>query len=362
MMTVADATAGLRPRRLLELDSLRGLAAVAVMLYHLTTVHERETGFVGRPSWDFWWGDNGVEVFFVISGFVIFMTLDSTKRPMDFVVSRFSRLYPAYWAAILLTTATVTALQFAPFERSLGEIVANFTMLQRLPGIGARDVDWSYWSLYTELLFYIAMFVLFVTRQLKRIELYLAVALVAALVLYAATIAFADAPADSLQVRLVRAADDVLPYGPMFVAGICLYRLWAGMNGGAAAVLLVGSLGTAFATLLTEQFVAMLLAVAAFGLILTGRARWLRCAPLAWLGSISYSLYLIHNVAGRALIARLETAGWSADAAILIAIVGVIAAAVIINRAIEKPGQRWIRDRYRQRIAAAQPSGFASGG
>jgi peptidoglycan/LPS O-acetylase OafA/YrhL len=287
------------------------------------------------------------------------MTLNNTKRPMDFVVSRFARLYPAYWTAILFTTAVVLLTGFEKFYRTPGEVLVNFTMLQRLPGLDARDVDWSYWSLYTELLFYIAMLLLFVTGQLKRIERYLAIALVAALAFHGASLAIAGAPEDSLQVRALREARQAIPYAPMFVAGICLHRLWTGTNKGAAAVLLASALATAFVTLLFEQFVSVVLAVAAFGLILTGRAGFLRSAPLVWLGGISYSLYLIHNTAGRAIIVTLERAGWSADAAIAGALAAVLASAVTINRLIEKPAQRWVRDHYKRRIAAAQPSGFA---
>ena len=357
-MTRDPRSAASAPRgRLVELDALRGLAAVAVMLYHFTTLHARETGFAGRPSWNVWWGDNGVEVFFVISGFVIFMTLEHTKRPMDFIVSRFSRLYPAYWAAILFTTIVVQLLDVGAFARSRQEVAMNLTMLQRLPGLDVRDVDWSYWSLYTELLFYVAMLVLFATGQLKRIEAWLIAALCAALAFRGFELIAPDH--GRLAVGAVSSFKGVIPFAPLFVIGICLYRWWSGARPNAAGVLIVASLATIGATLSAEQFAAALVAVAAFALILTGRASLLRWAPLAWLGSISYSLYLIHNLAGRSVILRLEQAGWSADAAILAAIAMIVAAATAINRWVEKPALRAIRDAYRPRsLPAGQPSGF----
>jgi peptidoglycan/LPS O-acetylase OafA/YrhL len=351
------------PGRLAELDALRGLAALAVVFYHLTTVHLRDTGFRGQPSLDIWWGDNGVELFFVISGFVIFMTLDRTKRPLDFVASRFSRLYPAYWAAVLLTTATVAALGFDQYQRTGGEVLVNLTMFQRLPGLDVRDVDWSYWSLYTEMIFYCVMLILFVTRQLKHIELYLVLALLVT-VAYDVAWSFAQGqlPASSIIRQGLGSFIEVVPYAPLFVVGICLYRIWTGARRWAAFGLLAAAIAIIRATMSDEQVVAALIAVAAFGLILTGRARFLRLPPLIWLGGISYSLYLIHNVAGRAVIVRLEAAGWPADAAIAAAFMLGLAAATAINRAVERPAQAMLRSRYKRYTDALQPSGFAEAG
>ena len=76
--------------RLESVDALRGIAAVAVVLFHFTTRYDQL--FIHREPLGFSvpWGHLGVNLFFMISGFVIFMTLDKTRRPADFVVSRFS--------------------------------------------------------------------------------------------------------------------------------------------------------------------------------------------------------------------------------------------------------------------------------
>lgn len=93
--------------RIKELDALRGLAALAVVLYHYTTQYEKLFGHTGVLGWQFQYGSHGVHLFFMISGFVIFLTLDRVKKSRDFVISRFSRLFPAYWFAIMLTTIVV---------------------------------------------------------------------------------------------------------------------------------------------------------------------------------------------------------------------------------------------------------------
>ena len=89
--------------RLVEVDALRGLAALAVVLFQYTTRFTELFATNPPPTFSFPDGHYGVNLFFIISGFVIFMTLEKTSRPMDFVLSRFSRLFPAYWVAIILT-------------------------------------------------------------------------------------------------------------------------------------------------------------------------------------------------------------------------------------------------------------------
>src|SRR2546430_2652712 len=96
--------AGGKPR-FAELDLLRGVAALWVVLFHYTTQYSRLYVPDRRDLLGFEFPDGtlGVYLFFMISGFVIFMTLHRSERPLDFVVSRFARLYPAYWAGIVLT-------------------------------------------------------------------------------------------------------------------------------------------------------------------------------------------------------------------------------------------------------------------
>jgi len=93
--------------RIVELDALRGLAALAVVAFHYTTLYGELYGHSTQPPVSFGFGNYGVHLFFLISGFVIFMTLERTRTAMDFVVSRFSRLFPAYWVAILMSAAVV---------------------------------------------------------------------------------------------------------------------------------------------------------------------------------------------------------------------------------------------------------------
>src|SRR5580704_5880782 len=149
-----DAVWATNSRRLEGLDALRGIAAAAVMIYHYTIWYAQETGGHAPPglSFSFPYGNLGVDLFFILSGFVIMMTLESGVSPRDFLISRFARLYPAFLASMGLTVISGVALgEFGP-PYDLARLLANLTMI---PGLfNARAIDGSYWSLFYELAFY----------------------------------------------------------------------------------------------------------------------------------------------------------------------------------------------------------------
>src|SRR5688572_16252904 len=93
--------------RLPGLDVLRGLAAVAVLAFHYTTRFGDIFGHPVAPAFLVPWGVRGVEVFFVVSGFAIELSLERTSSAKDFLVSRAVRLYPTFWAALAVTLVVV---------------------------------------------------------------------------------------------------------------------------------------------------------------------------------------------------------------------------------------------------------------
>lgn len=140
--------------RLTELDALRGVAAVLVVTYHFTSGYGGEFGWgPTRPLFNFPVAQAGVAIFFVISGFVISLTLERSNSVQDFAASRFSRLFPIFWAACALTTALILITGFDPFHLTGLGILTTATMLNGL--VGEPFVDPSYWTLTRELLFYV---------------------------------------------------------------------------------------------------------------------------------------------------------------------------------------------------------------
>ncbi|CAM5730286.1 hypothetical protein SALBM311S_00438 [Streptomyces alboniger] len=103
----------------------------------------------------FAYGCLGVQVFFVISGFVICMS--GWPALKSFFASRASRLLPAYWAAVLLVTA-VFALPMVTYKAlSPSDTLVNLTMLQY--PLGVDRVLGVCWTLWAEVRFY-ALFAL----------------------------------------------------------------------------------------------------------------------------------------------------------------------------------------------------------
>ena len=82
--STSPQTGPLRSQRILELDALRGLAAVAVVFYHYTTRYGQLFGHRDSLTVSLPWGHYGVDLFFMLSGFVILMTLERTANSWKF--------------------------------------------------------------------------------------------------------------------------------------------------------------------------------------------------------------------------------------------------------------------------------------
>lgn len=145
--------------RIITIDALRGIAALSVFFYHVTYGYDYGLNQLSNNHFYFIYGKYGVELFFIISGFVIFMTLNKLKSIKLFFINRISRLYPTYWTCIFITIIITRALNrpFEPF--SLEQILVNLTMLQKWLKI--PSIDGVYWSLGVELMFYFFIAIIF---------------------------------------------------------------------------------------------------------------------------------------------------------------------------------------------------------
>ncbi len=149
--------------RIKFLDGFRGLAIIMVVLYH---VFNRWTDFL--PFGDkyahfplFQKGWLGVQLFFLISGFVILMSLEKSKNFKEFISKRWLRLFPAMLVATVLLYATAGLLP----ERPMGAPVLR----DMIPGLLFVQPSWiellfrspqgvlegAFWSLFVEVKFYI---------------------------------------------------------------------------------------------------------------------------------------------------------------------------------------------------------------
>ncbi|WP_067454913.1 acyltransferase family protein [Actinomadura macra] len=341
-----------RRARLRELDLLRFVAALAVVFYHFT-------GFGGGGPWPeparnvfpeldgiTRYGYLGVDLFFVISGFVILMSAWG-RGPGEFGISRLVRLMPAYWASVLLGAAVYAV--FREGNGVPGLVVPNMTMMQG--GLGLRNVDAVYWTLWVEMHFYVLVAVLAGIGITYR----------SCLIFMAAWMfggVFADeAGNELLQIMLVPT------WSPYFIAGMALYMihrfgptllLWGYVAASWLLALHWGAwrAGNAFkgaddlvvSVVVTGIFLVMIL-------VATGRLSRVSWSGLTVLGALTYPLYLVHSQLALPLLDAVYP-GLNRWAALAVAITASLVLAYALHRLIEKPGARWMRARL---LASLQP-------
>jgi peptidoglycan/LPS O-acetylase OafA/YrhL len=332
--------------RLAVLDGLRLCAALGVMAYHFTGFEPGVRKAWGMPATSAFpglsavtsYGWLGVELFFLISGFVICMSCWG-RDAGAFFRSRVTRLFPAYWAAVAVTF-TVVALFSTEYERvSLPDALLNLTMMQR--PLGAASVDGVYWTLWVEACFcFLFAAVVWHGLTLRRVTVFCYVWLIASVI---------AVPAKSPLFNAI-----VQPgWAPYFIAGIALYlihrfgsdlKLW-GLVGVCFAMAVhqvhglavqVGAddlhrpLSPVPAVLMMAVFFAVMSAVA------LGWLSWIRWRWLTTAGLLTYPLYLIHEFNGWVLIHALR-GHFPRYVTLAVVTATVLAGAWLLHRLVERP-------------------------
>ncbi|SFQ83671.1 acyltransferase family protein [Hymenobacter arizonensis] len=309
-----------QPIRYHEIDLLRFIAAMSVVLFHFTfrgyyADHASPVAYAGIEAVSKY-GYLGVELFFIISGYVVLMSAQG-KTLSQFFISRVKRLYPAYWVACTLTFVVVrlwgpttsspfwSPMMAAPVKRYL----ASMTMLQGFCGI--RDLDGVYWTLTYEISFYFLISLLIAFGWIKKHL----VPFLALWLTYCALIGPVETPIPFVILLLPSQA-------PFFVAGMVLYLLQTKQ---AAAwklyLLLLSSYGLCLRSaragmkltvlyyhqpfslpvvcaVVTGCFVVFLMIVNSKRRL--GPAKW-----LTWAGALTYPVYLLHHNMGYVVLQQL---------------------------------------------------------
>ncbi|MEC4015930.1 acyltransferase family protein [Streptomyces sp. H27-D2] len=345
----APGTRRTPPVRLRALDGLRLLAALMVAAYHYGgrdgEISEAWGSSPGRqfPSLSqlFAYGCLGVQIFFIISGFVICMS--GWGRPLrHFFASRVSRLFPAYWAAVILVTA-VFALPWIAYEAvSPSDALVNLTMLQQ--PLGVDRVLGVCWTLWAEVRFY-ALFALFVVlpgASRQRVVLFCAL-----WTLGAAIAATADLPV--LDIVLMP------EYAPFFIGGVGLYLIHR-FGHDVTAWGIVG-----FSWLLGQHYAVdrlwhppdpdyfsyrssltivavVTLGFAAVAAVALGKLRWADWRWLTVAGALTYPFYLVHEHLGWVTVAVLHRGlGLPAWLVFPLTIGTMLLLAWLLHRFVERP-------------------------
>ncbi len=363
---VATAPTG-APVTIRALTGIRALAAGWVVLEHY-----KEPLFDLAPGLQFLvplvrGGYLGVEVFFVLSGFIISYNYADRFRRFargsyrTFLWARFGRIYPvhlvtvAVMGALVLAAGAVGMPLTSEARNTVGNFAANVFMVQAWPGF--RAVNWPAWSVACEAAAYVA----FPLLAMWVVRLRPALALTSAALVLAAGV---------LGVQLLATVGNFWPLSyPMmwlritveFAAGCLLWAAWRwGVTPGPRwdAVALTAAMGTVAVlyatggrespvTFTAVPLIALFVVTCASA---TGPFGRLLAAPLTeWGGRISYSLYMTHSIV---LGVTNKLVGWERFVAaplgvrvlVLIgyALVITVVAAVTFY-VVEEPGRRLVR-------------------
>jgi peptidoglycan/LPS O-acetylase OafA/YrhL len=332
--------------RVVGLDGLRGIAACGVLIHHFTTSYDVNYSFKGWLPFTFPQGVWGVPLFFLISGFVIFMTVERTKLSRDFAVSRFVRLYPGFWLSLLIALVILCVIpgpdQPLVSGRLLRRATANASMISGWFGIGMINHD--YWTLSVEMTFYVIFFLLLFWKRIDWTVPVLCGFVVLGMV--DGLIARQWPNPVSPYLRSILALDHI----HVFLMGVLLYKMRRSIKPVYAIVFLLCA--AAPFTQLPHRFYAPVRdtsSVFVLALILylasTGRLRFLQWRPLVFVGTISYALYLNHHVMGTRIIYHAQRYGFSPSVSIVLATIASFLLGAAITFWFERPVSAALRHR-----------------
>jgi peptidoglycan/LPS O-acetylase OafA/YrhL len=288
--------------RVNEIDLLRFFAALAVVMYHYAFRGHAADKLSVMPypllAPVAKYGFLGVELFFMISGFVILMTAANGSLK-GFVISRIVRLYPAFWACCTLTFVLTLAIGAPHFFTNWREYLVNMTLLGGF--VGVPPMDGVYWSLFVEMRFYVLVALLLIIRRIHQAQLFLSLWLALAIV---------------YEIFNIHHLNDVfiVEYAAYFIAGSVFYLIWSqGLT--LSRILLIAvswvlalkisvealaDTNKHFNTIMNEWIVGSIISLFFVVMLLValrktgsfGRRQWLAA------GALTYPFYLLHQKIG----------------------------------------------------------------
>ncbi len=287
--------------RLANIEALRALAVLAVMLYHYTARYPLEYLNYAEAVWPVRYGYMGVELFFIISGYCIYMTATRCRSLALFWARRFSRLQPAFMACIVITFCIVA---YAGLPDRRVDWIAALANMAWLPAVGLTPpVDGVYWSLMVELKLYLLFgLVYFGLRGRGDPVVWWTV-----LFLVGACIRTWDLQYNGAQIirSTFTLGTFAFPYSGFFMVGMLIYR-WDSTPRWLKLVAVPAFAWACYAATNTWTERALLFALLPISKFALGWQNLQVPKALVFIGFISYPLYLLHNNVG--LVVLRETA------------------------------------------------------
>jgi peptidoglycan/LPS O-acetylase OafA/YrhL len=312
--------------KILFANQLRGVAALSVVLIHYTVVVQllrRDIAWViAAPpiegpvpaivGWldpvHFDLGTFGVSLFFLISGFVIPFSLQTTTS-LRFLLARAVRIYPAFWVALLVEGLAVwlsAGFWHRDSPYGIRNYVVNGLLIETL--LGEQTVDWVSWTLSIEVKFYILAAILRPAILKCRVWPLLAVAALAAAVNLSAAHHIVALP-----VELVSEATYIVF---ILIGTLFNYHYQKSISSIKLAcyaflLMLIVVFSWAFGPMLGDwklKTSTMAVALIVFAVAYAYRSRFRPSVILDGLAAISYPLYLVHALFGFTLLSFLMMA------------------------------------------------------
>ena len=321
------------------IDGLRGVAILAVMWFHFHLLTGLSAQFdIGNASIDFSFlarsGYLGVELFFFISGFVLFYpyakhVFEAALKPSvrEFAYRRFIKILPSYYLSLILIIA-LGPLMFFPSHVNVHSILTHITFTHNFYSSDVQGINAVYWSLPIEVQFYLVFPLVCVAFVRWPILTAVGMSAIAIGYRYWST---ACCVTDHAFVRY-----QVPAFADVFALGmLCSYVYvkaraqkprwsqrpeWATMSVLVAATLIILMLRNVFAPLAVtggigadnrpDQLFYLAILIFVFTLSSLLAATWWRRILSNWIlvffATISYNLYLYHLVLASSLLGRLH--------------------------------------------------------
>lgn len=359
-------------KRFAHIDSMRAIAALLVVWLHTA----EEFVKFAQPSvqdglytvanfFDF--GRIGVVIFFAISGFVIPSSLSGPRLEgaKSFLIKRFFRMYPLYWLSIPF--GLITSWYIWGKDISSASILWNLTMVQEAAGY--PSIQGLYWTLQTELVFYALCLALFLAGSLRSVWVLSVLACIftiahlGPLILSVVGMHIPSIPAPWIATMSLNLG--VMFWGALFrewterssfpaVAKLALFGYVAAWCLFMAYAIKMLSVGDAHFKLLAPYAIGVLI----FGALAISKK--VTSSWLAWLGTISYSLYLFHPVVMYSISRVVQVSniewikGWTTGSYMLLTLLLTILLSAITYRCVESPAIRFGSMLSRRTLKIAQ--------
>jgi peptidoglycan/LPS O-acetylase OafA/YrhL len=308
------------------LDGFRCIAVLAVVVYHYYFFFGMGTGLSDYPVWpSVSRGYFGVHLFFMISGFVIYRSMDQSANLKEFLGKRYLRLAPSLILASIITYIAIewwdTSDKITMYHvGSPLDFLFTFTFIHPavwnlvLHRTDIEFIDGAYWSLWPEVVFYISSsIVYFRSRKENFIRNWFLLVLVVNILRIIASPKLAPFTPDfMLPVSKVYYESFLmmnLSYWPYFSAGILFYALWT-KRSPAPLVWMMAAMVLMLELYFIDANAIRILFIATIGLwtVFLLRPTWLhflQWRPIQVVGLVSYPLYLLHETAGLVLTEKL---------------------------------------------------------